>query len=128
MKKYFGLIIIFLMIGLPLANAVDELGQLDQLAETALQKVENRNPADDAKVERFIEEVKMQGIALIKKYAPSQLTPEFEKQFREGARDFISSFYQQHPSITLKFIDQYFARKEKSKKKKIAELEKVLLQ
>ena len=72
--------------------------------------------------------MKIQGVALIKKYAPSQMTPEFEKQFREGARDFILSFYQQHPKITLKFIDQYFAHKEKSKKKKIAELEKALLQ
>ena len=126
MKKYFGLVVLFLMIGLPLANAADELGQFDELAETTLQKDDERKPEDKVKVERFIEEVKIQGIALIKKYAPSKLTPEFDRQFREGARDFISSFYEQHPKITLKFIEQYFSRKEKSKKEKIDEIEKPL--
>ena len=54
MKKYFGPMLILLMIGLPLANAAGELEQFDELAEITLQKDDGRKLDDKIKVERYL--------------------------------------------------------------------------
>ena len=103
MKKYFGLILLLLIAGLQLANSAEEPAAAKDAG----------HGDDKAKIERFIAEVRTQGVELLRKYGGDKITPDFEKQFCEGVKDFVWDFYHRFPKLTIKFIDQYFSRKDK---------------